>query len=441
MKIRLAHPLTRVEGDSELVIIQKRENHVEISYRFPSTRDFQNILIGQQIEDLPKIVPRICGICPIAHRMGAIKALETAFDVYPPPIAETIRELAFLGETIRSHTYSVFFSTLPDLMRLANQISRQDILGVDKTQSRMLPLATKLYRAAEELVTNTAGNTNMAYNLIIGGVRNNITLNQQQELIQRLHKLLPDIKWAKEFYNWLLNEVEGEIQLFILPKPLFISSFDTTHNRFSGTNEVTLFSHEKVTQSFPCREFPQQLHEKTQPEFPTSITYTSVQNPKRHLLAGPHARLAALRTEAAKTQEPLIGVPNLFYAGLLRLDEIEFCITNALRLLESDWNVENEVTTDWKATPGTGASAVEAPRGTLLYHLEVSESQTIKDLQIVVPTELNTLALIEITKNIVSACLELGWTIDQTMKRAQMVIRCFDPCVSCATHTDIKFRG
>ena len=440
MKIRLAHPLTRVEGDSELIITQKQDSQVDVTYRLPNTRDFQNILIGQYIEDLPKIVPRICGICPIAHRIGAVKALEVTFDISPPHIAEIIRELAFLGEVIRSHTYSVFFSTLPDLMHLSNQVSRQDIIGVDKTQSRALPVATKLYRAAEELVTKTAGNTNMANNLIIGGVRQNLTFDQQQDLIQTLHTLLPDIKWAKEFYHWLLNEVEGEIKPFILPKPLFISSFDTTHNWFSGSNEVTLFSEEKLIQSFPCREFPQQLQEKTESEFPTSVTYTSVHHPTRRLLAGPHARLAALHNKTAHKNQPLIGVPNLFYAGLLRLDEIEFSITNALRLLESDWNIGNDVTITWQYQPGAGASAVEAPRGTLLYHLEVNEQQTIKNLQIIVPTEINILALTEITKNIVSVCLELGWSIDQTMERAQMGIRCFDPCVSCATHTDIKFR-
>ncbi|MFX1565485.1 MAG: nickel-dependent hydrogenase large subunit [Promethearchaeota archaeon] len=439
MKVRLANPLTRVEGHSELIITQKRDNQVEVAYRLPSTRDFQNILIGQHIQDLPKIVTRICGICPISHRIGALKALETAFEVKIPHVAELLRELAFLGEIIRSHTYSVFFSTLPDLMHLANQVSRQDIIGVDKTQSRVLPVAIKLYRAAEKLVTETAGNTNMAYNLILGGVRNNITLDQQQQLVNTLHTLLPDIKWAKEFYLWLLNEIEGEIHHFILPKPLFISSFDTNNNRFSGTDYVTLFTHEQPVHTFSPQDLSHQLRERTQPEFPTSIAYTSFQYPKLRFLAGPHARLAALQTKTTNKQAS-IGIPNLFYAGLLRLDEIEFSVINALRLLESEWNIAGNLSTHWQSQPVTGASAVEAPRGSLLYHLEVSDKQTIKALQIVVPTELNLLALTEITKNIVSTCLDLGWTVNQTMERAQMGIRCFDPCVSCATNTDIRFR-
>jgi NAD-reducing hydrogenase large subunit len=440
MKTRLSHPLTRVEGDSELVITRKRDKQIDVAYRMPSTRDFRNVLIGQHVGDLPKIVTRICGICPISHRIGALKALESIFETSPPPGAELLRELGLLGEIIRSHTYSVFFATLPDLMYLANQVSRKDILGVDKTQSRVLPVATKLYRVAEDLVTTTAGNTNMAYNFIIGGACKNITLDQQQELVQKLHSLLPDIKWAKEFYYWLLNEVEGEIQHFTLLYPLFVSCFDTVKNQFSGTKELTLFSTEGQLTNFPCYDFPNYLIEKTQPETPTTISYTYSKDPTMHLLAGPHARLAALQSKSTQRKKRLIELPNLFYAGLLRLDEMEFSITNALRLLESDWNRESTISTSWKFKPGIGTSAVEAPRGTLLYHLEVNDYETINDIQILVPTELNILALIEITKNVISACLDLGWTIDQTMDRAQMAIRCFDPCVSCATNTDIKYR-
>jgi coenzyme F420-reducing hydrogenase alpha subunit len=440
MKIRLSLPLTRIEGDSELFITRKKSNQVDVVFRIPTIRDFRNVIIGQKIKDLPKIVTRICGICPISHRIGALKALEATFEVSPPPIAELLRELAFLGEIIRSHAYSVFFSTLPDLMYLARQVSRQDIIGVEKTHARILPVATKIYRVSEDLITATAGHTNMGYNLVIGGIRNNITVDQQQNLIQTLNTLVSDIKWAKEFYHWLLSEVEGEIHYFILPKPLFISSFDTDKNRFSGTNQVTLFSTEGALTQFPSREFLDQLIEQTKPEAPTNIAYTSLQHPTLQLLAGPHARLAALHDKAQRRKDALIGIPNLFYAGLLRLDEIEFSITNALRLLESEWNLRNEVITPWQSKSGTGASAVEAPRGTLLYQLEVSEHETINDIHILVPTELNTLSLTDITKNIVSTCMEIGWTVDQTMERAQMGIRCFDPCVSCATHTGIRFR-
>ncbi len=440
MKIRHAQPMTRVEGDSELIITRKKDKDISVSFRMPTTRDFKGILIGQQFEDIPKIVPRICGICPVSHRIGAIQAIETVFEVTLSPIAEVVREIALLGEVIRSHTYSVFFSTLPDLMYLANQVSRKDILGIDKIQSRALPLAMKLFRTAESMITATAGQINLGYNLVIGGVRQNITIDQQQELIQNLHSLLPGIQWAKEYYQWLLSEVKGEIQHFTLPIPLFISCFDTTRNWFSGTNEVSLLTPEGSKTTFPSREFSTQLLEETQVDTPTSIYYKAIQSSDHLLLAGPHARLASLKSKTTKSPESPIGLPNLFFTGLLRLDEIEFSVTNAIHLLESEWHHGNQLQTLYQYQPGTGTSAIEAPRGILLYAISINENGTVKDIKIRVPTELNLLALTNLTQTVITACFEIGWTADQAMERAQMAIRCFDPCISCATHTDVKFR-
>lgn len=440
MKIRLSSPMTRIEGESRLIVTREKDRITNVNYNMPTVRDFKGVIIGQQVKDLPKIVPRICGICPVAHRIGAIKAIESALDIEIPPIAALLRELALLGEIIRSHTYSVFFSTLPDIMYLADQISRQDILGVDRTQPRVLPISTKLFNYAEELITATAGNANMVFNLIPGGILQNITITQQQELIQQLHAALSGIKWAKEYYSWLLGEIEGEIQNYTLPRPLFASCFDTNKNRFTGIDQVELISEDGAQMTFPCIKFPEILIEHDMLEAPTKIAYFASSHKLKHLLAGPHARLTALQTKSTKRKKLHIGMPNLFYSGLLRLDEIEFAVTNSIKLLETEWQTSDDVSVALELQTSRGASAVEAPRGTLLYRVDIDDIGRIKDIDIRVPTELNAKAISLIVKNVMTVCLDLGWTNEQTLERVRMAIRCFDPCVSCATHTDIRFR-
>lgn len=440
MKIRLSLPMTRIEGDSTLIVTRDKDHIINVTYNMPTVRDFKGVIIGQEVDDLPKIVPRICGICPVSHRIGAIKAIEAAFDIMIPPIAELLRELALLGEIIRSHTYSVLFSTLPDIMYLADQISRQDILGIDRTQPRVLPLAMRLFNCAEALITATAGNTNMAFNLIPGGLVQNITLSKQQELVQQLHATLSGIKWIKEYYNWSLSEIEGEIKNYTLPLPLFISCFDTHKNQFSGTNQVEFISEDGAQSEFSCSDFSKFLIEQDKPEAPTKIAYIESRNKLKHILAGPHARLAALQTKSIKGRKSHIGIPNLFYSGLLRIDEIEFAVTNAIKLLETQWQPNEDVSVVVKQRASIGASAVEAPRGTLLYRVEINDVSRINDIDIRVPTELNANAISLIVRAVMTACLDLGWTYEQTLERVQMAVRCFDPCVSCATHTDIRFR-
>ncbi|MFX0170228.1 MAG: nickel-dependent hydrogenase large subunit [Candidatus Hodarchaeota archaeon] len=432
--------MTRIEGESELIVTRKKDRIVNVIYNMSTARDFTGVLTGQKVKDLPKIVPRICGICPVSHRIGAIKAIESTSDVSIPPIAELIRELALLGEIIRSHTYSVFFSTLVDLMHLTNQISRQDIIGIDRTQPRVLPIATKLYNCAEALITATAGNTNLAFNLIPGGIVQNITITQQEDLIRQLHATLSGVKWTKEYYSWLLNEIEGEIQNYALPLPLYISCFETEANRFSGVNQVKFISEDGAPQIIPCHDFSEHLVEQDLFEAPTKIVYVKSSDESKNLLAGPYARLADLKTKPKKSKASQIGTPNLFRSGLLRIDEIEFAITNAIRLLETEWSVHEEVSIASEPRPTVGASAVEAPRGILLYQVKIDDKERIESLDIRVPTELNARAIALVVKNVMTACLDLGWSNEKILERAMMAIRCFDPCVSCATHTDIRFR-
>ena len=440
MKIRLSLPMTRIEGESKLIVTRDKDRITNVVYNMPTARDFLNVLIGQHINDLPKIVPRICGICPVAHRIGAIKAIESTTDVSIPPMAELIRELALLGEIIRSHTYSVFFSTLADLMYLTNQISRQDIFGINRMQPRVLPIATKLYDCAEALITATAGNTNLAFNLIPGGVVQNISSTQQQDLIQQLSLTLSGVKWAKEYYNLLLNEIEEEIQHYALPHPLYISSFETKANRFSGINQVQFISDDGVQETISGDDFSEYLVEQDLVEAPTKVAYIKSNEESKNLLAGPYARLAVLQSKPTKSKKSSIGEPNLFQSGLLRIDEMEFALTNAMNLLETKWSKDEDLSIG--VNPGTrvGASAVEAPRGILLYRVRTNGGNRIEDIDIRVPTELNARAIAVIVKNVMNACMNLGWPNEKILERAMMAVRCFDPCVSCAAHTDIRFR-
>ena len=441
MKIRLSEPVTRVEGISELVIHRDGSRILDVTYRMPTARDFETVLVGQRIEDLPKMAARICGICPVAHRVASVKAVEAALHINVPPLAETLRELAMLGEIIRSHTFSVFFSTLPDLMALVNPLPRNDIFGINSIRPKILPRALKLYRCGEMLAETAAGQANTAFTIVPGGVLHNITGDQQAELLKQLHSVLSTVRWAKELYSWLLHEVEGDIQAFTVPSPLFVSCFDTQANRFYGTDNIEFLSKEGRLLTIPCSSFDQHLAELSQPDAPTGVIYAAANNRDTPLLTGPHARLAVLETsKSPEREQPPMGDPNLFQAGLLRLDEIKFAVTSAINLLEGEWDSRGEVLAKWSPREGEGGSCVEAPRGTLLYWLKVNGEGKVSAIKIRVPTELNAQALVFLVKKVAVNCLDLGWTSEQVIEWTKMAVRCFDPCVSCATHTDVKFR-
>jgi NAD-reducing hydrogenase large subunit len=405
----------------------------------PTARDFQPVLIGQRMEDLPKIVARICGICPIAHRLGAIKAIEDILEIVVPKNAQVLREIALLGEIIRSHIYSVFFCTLPDLLGLAEQLKRHDILGLQDSHPRLFSIGLRTYRDSGNLIDAIAGDMNMATRIVPGGMFQNISGENQVEIVKDLHSMLSSIQWAKSQYRSLLSQVRGDLDVFNLPSPIFVTSFDTQENRFTGLDDVMLITPDGESATFPAVQFPKELSEHHDPDAPTRLTYSSGAFPDSHLLTGPHARIAALQVSSAGSTRPEIGLPNLFHAGLLRLDEIEFCMTRIISLLESKWRDNEDIFLSWDPKSGTAGSAVEAPRGTLLYRISIDGRRKVSGIQIRVPTELNAGSLTYLVSQVVNNCIELGWSAEKSIEWAKMAVRCFDPCVSCATNTQIRF--
>ena len=65
---------------------------------------------------MPDIVPRICGICPVAYQMSAIHGLERLFEVTVPAGTRELRRLLYLAEWIESHMLHVHLLAAPDFL-------------------------------------------------------------------------------------------------------------------------------------------------------------------------------------------------------------------------------------------------------------------------------------------------------------------------------------
>ena len=435
MKLQLSQPLTRVPGGSELLIHFKTKRKMDIKYHMPRSRDFLPILSGQNVADLPRLVPRICGTCSVSHRIAAVKAIEMANDVTVPSLAELLRELAILGEVIRSHAYSVFFCTFPDLLSLSETIAGHDLFGKSETQQRLLSQGTSLLMQSQEMVEKVVGCANLGTTIAPGGVLRNMTPEESLSIRESLHLGLSGIQWAKNLYKSLLSEVSDDIVFFELESPSYISCFDTERNRFSGTGTVSVISSDGIARSFPSSECFDNLTFRSNSQSPTGSVYELKESPDGPLLAGPSARLASLQYLSGQPSRSAKGSSNIFYAGLLRLDEMEFCTIRALSLLDGEWAPDGELLTPWEPREGVGSSCVESARGVLLYRVEIGMQGQVKDIDICTPTELNAGAMAEALKKVTTECSKLGWSKERTINYAKMAVRCFDPCVSCATHT------
>jgi NAD-reducing hydrogenase large subunit len=384
------------------------------------------------------LVPRICGTCSVSHRVAAVKAIEMASDIAVPPLAEALRELALLGEVIRSHAYSVFFCTFPDLLSLSEAISRQDVFGKGKIQQRLLSQGSSLLMRSQDMIEKVVGCANLGTAIAPGGVLRNMASEASLSLRESLQLGLSGIRWAKNLYKSLLSEVSDDIVSFELESPSYVSCFDTENNRFSGTESISVINSDGLACSFPPLKYLDNLGILPNSQSPTNSVYVLKENPDNPLLAGPNARLASLQCLSGQSDHPPTSRPNMFYAGLLRLDEMEFCTIRALSLLDREWTPEGELLTPWESREGVGGCCVESARGALFYRVEVNAQGLVKDIDICTPTELNAGAMAQLLKKVTIECSRLGWSNERTISYAKMVVRCFDPCVYCATHSRRK---
>ncbi|MFW9838635.1 MAG: nickel-dependent hydrogenase large subunit, partial [Candidatus Thorarchaeota archaeon] len=251
MTVKLSQLLTRVLGTSEMTFRYKTKGKMDLNFKMLNPRDFLSVLHGQHITDLPKLVSRICGTCSVSHKIAAIKAIEMALDIEAPPLAKTLRELTLVGEILRSHTYSVFFSSFPDLLGLAETISRQDVLGGGKIQNQLRSQGFSLLQKANEMVETISGCQTIAPAIVLGGFLRNITSEDSKNLRQSLQLGLSGIRWAKELYRSLLSEVSEDVVSFELESPSYVSCFDTKKNRFSGSGDISIISSNGNNHTFP----------------------------------------------------------------------------------------------------------------------------------------------------------------------------------------------
>jgi len=125
-------PITRLEGHGKIeIFLDDKGNVVDAYWQVVELRGFERFCIGRPVEEMTRIVPNICGVCPSAHHMAATKALDDLYSVEPTPAARLIRELEFNAFYIEDHYIHFFFLAAPDfIMGPHADPKERNILGV-----------------------------------------------------------------------------------------------------------------------------------------------------------------------------------------------------------------------------------------------------------------------------------------------------------------------
>ena len=153
----LTFPISRIEGHAR-VIIEINDGEV-LAARFQATemRGFQHFVQGVPAEQMPVITPRICGVCSTAHHVAAVKALEDAYGITPPPLARKIRNLLLLGQLIQNQATSLFIFTMPDRVGADSLFHMSQEEASSETQFSIAQCALRIRKIGTDLITLAGG--------------------------------------------------------------------------------------------------------------------------------------------------------------------------------------------------------------------------------------------------------------------------------------------
>lgn len=435
----LTFPLSRIEGHAQ-VVIEVRGSEV-LSARFQATeyRGFEFLVQGGPAEQMPVIVPRICGVCSTAHHVASVKTLEDVYEVTPPPLAITIRELLLLGQLLQNQATSLFIFTMPDRLGVDSLFDLSGSSLSEDQQTVMTTRALQVRQVGTHLISLAGGQFIHPVKAVIGGVTSGITEGAAAKMREELVWALPVATELVDYY-WEASLAMGErIGTWGDDQPAcYITAVGPKHPDYYGdVLRVMGCWAGEVCAVFPARDYADHLTvEESEYSYANPTSYQG-----NVMRANSLARVNLMQELGTPKADGYLarfheafGRPAhaIMLFDLARGIELVYAIERSLEILADPLDRE-ETQVPYTPRDGDGYGLVEAPRGPLIHHYRVEDGK-IAHAEFIIPTVHNLLA-IERALRVVARRYVTPSGVDMELEKAVgRVVRAFDPCIACATH-------
>jgi coenzyme F420-reducing hydrogenase alpha subunit len=411
--------LTRVEGEGSLRLRVRDGEVVEARLLiFEAPRYFERIVVGRTPDEVLDIVARICGICPIAYQLTAVRAFESLFGVRVDPSVRALRRLLYCGEWIESHALHIYLLHAPDFLGLPSAV---ELARLDRT---LVERGLRLKRIGNDILSVVGGRPIHPVSLRVGGV-------WRAPRAAALARLRDDLDEAVEIARETVTMVAAFEPPEFAARRLLVS---LRHATDYPMDEGRIVSSDGLDLAATAWE---QAFREEQVEG-TSALHARTRDGQAYLL-GPTARIAiagerlhplARAALDATGQEAEIAT-NVFRSILARAVELVQATAEARELLDA-YEPPRQAAVAWRPVAGTAAWATEAPRGLLFHRYTVDEDGIVRSARIVPPTSQNQAAIEADLARFAPTVLDLPHA--EATRRFEQLIRSYDPCISCAAH-------
>ena len=428
MEIKIETPINievehvaRVEGHGNIQIRIEGDKLVECTWEVVETpRFFEAMMKGLSIETAPLLAARICGICSISHALVSARAIERALRIEIPETAQKVRLLTKHAETLQSHTLHLFFLVAPDLLNVGS------VIPLLKTHPQIVEIATKLKGYANKASDLLAGRTSHPMAIKVGGMTQVPRKSQLQTLLKDLESTLPYLWEALEIYKSLtIPDFVRETEFVSLrgegSYPFIGGDLVSSDGVHKGEDEYLSMTNEYMVDFSTSK-----LCKLSRESFAVGALARFNNN---HEWLHPKAKEVA---EELKLNPP---AHNPYYHNLAQLVECYHVMYESKEMIADLLDSDNSVySTSYELKRCNGVGAIEAPRGILYHYYEIDETGKIGRANCVIPTGQNHANMHYDLQKLVAELVAQGNGEAEINKHAQMLIRAYDPCISCSVH-------
>ncbi|MBL8166286.1 MAG: Ni/Fe hydrogenase subunit alpha [Anaerolineae bacterium] len=441
-------PVTRIEGHSKITIeLDDNEQVKDAHFHVTQLRGFEKFCEGRPFSEMPSLMARICGICPVSHLIASAKACDGLLAVRVPPTAIKLRRILNLAQMMQSHALSFFYLSSPDLLLgMDGDPAKRNIFGVLEAYPTLARDGVRLRQIGQQIIELLAGKRIHPAWVVPGGVSDPLTEATRDQIIA----MLPDAQAIAErtlvWFKKAMEQYREEIRTFGNFPTLFMGLVNAEGDleHYHGKLRVVDSRGHILQDGFDPPDYASFIGEKTEAwSYLKSSYYLPLGYPEGIYRVGPLARLNIVDRcgtpladqEWAEFRELQRGAElSSFHFHYARLIEILYAAERIGELLNADDILDPHVRARAGANNLEGIGVAEAPRGTLIHHYRINEDGLITWANLIIATGHNNLAMNRSVLQVAKRYVDGSKLTEGMLNRVEAVIRTYDPCLSCSTH-------
>lgn len=457
MKKIIIDPITRLEGHGKILLFLDEEGGLKDAVlQVPELRGFEGFCRGRRAEEMPQITERICGVCPEAHHLASAKALDDAYRAEVPVPARLQRELLYNAYIFSDHLLHLLFLGGPDFFVPEDSRKERNILGAIQAYPDLGKEAVTARAGSQRIISLIGGKSIHPVFALPGGVAQPLTEEARDEIKGHAEGMVKlALHMVALFHDEILPTPGYQTLLLsegnqLLTHYMGLVDEDLAPNFYDGKLRLVMADGKELFHG-PAKDALTLIEEHIEPWTYTKFPYLRKfgwqglrAGPDAGIYrVGPLARLNVgerMATPLAQEEferfldffeeKPVHATFAYHWARLIELVQA----AEAVVALAEEESLTGAEVRGKLSTPGEGIGVIEAARGTLFHHYQLSEDGLVEDVDLIVATTHNSAGIGLSIKQMAETVVKNGELDERLLNRVEMAFRAYDPCLACATH-------